>query len=57
MRWQQPETDETVPRIEFDFADLEREENQVLPILSLNAIDVVSESLSTTFCPMKTLTE
>ena len=46
-----------MPRIEFDFADLEREEDQVLPILSLNAVDVGSESLSATFCPTKTLSE
>ena len=30
MRGQQPDTDEAVPRIEFDFADLGREEDQVL---------------------------
>ena len=34
------------PRIEFDFADLGREEDQVLPTPSLNADDVGSESLS-----------
>ena len=32
LRRLQPDTDEAVPRIEFDFADLEREEDQVLPI-------------------------
>ena len=46
MREQQPETDEAVPRIEFDFADLGQEEDQVLPIPSLNAVDVGFESLS-----------
>ena len=39
-RGQQPETDEAVPRIEFDFADLGREEDHVLPIPSLNAVEV-----------------
>ena len=57
MRGQQPETDETVPRIEFDFAELGREEDQVLPILSLNAVDVGSESLSATLCPTKASSE
>ena len=47
------ETDEAVPRIEFDFADLGREEDQVLPILSLNEVDVGSESLSATLCPTR----
>ena len=51
LRRQQPETDEAVPRIEFDFAELGREEDQVLPIPSLNAVDVGSESLSATLCP------
>ena len=53
----QPETDEAVPRIEFDFADLGREEEQVLPIPSLNAVDVGSESLSATLCPTKAFSE
>ena len=57
MRRQQPETDEAVPRIEFDFADLEREEDQVLPSLSLNAVGVGSESLSATLCPTKAFSE
>ena len=35
-------TDEAVSRIEFDFADLGQEEDQVLPIPSLNAVDVGS---------------
>ena len=50
---QQPDTDEAVPRIEFDFADLGREEDQVLQIPSLNAVDVGSESLSATLVPRK----
>ena len=51
LRGQQPNTDEAVPRIEFDNADLGREEEQILPIPSLNAVDVGSESLSATLCP------
>ena len=57
LRGQQPETDEAVPRIEFDFADLGREEDQVLPIPSLSAVDVGSESLSATLCPTKAFSE
>ena len=57
LREQQPDTDEAVPRIEFDFADLGREEDQVLPIPSLNAVDVGSESLSATLCPTKEFSE
>ena len=57
MRGQQPDTDEAVPRIEFDFADLGREEDQALPIPSLNAVDVGSESLSATLCPTKAFSE
>ena len=57
LRGQQPDTDEAVPRIEFDFADLGREEDQVLPIPSLNAVDVGSESLSATLCPTKAFSE
>ena len=34
LRRQQPETDEAVSRIEFDFAELGREEDQVLPVPS-----------------------
>ena len=45
--------DEAVPRIDFDFADFGREEDQVLPIPSLNAVDVGSESLSATLVPRK----
>ena len=41
----------------FDFADLGREEDQVLPIPSLNAVDVGSESLSATLCPTKAFSE
>ena len=48
LRVQQPETDEAAPRIKFDFADLGREEDQALPIPSLNAVDVGSERLSAT---------
>ena len=55
LREQQPDTDEAVPRIEFDFADLGREEYQVLPIPSLNAVDVGSERLSPTLCPHESI--
>ena len=54
---QQPDTNETVPRIEFDFADFGREEDQVLPILSPNTFDIGSESLSATLCPTKAFIE
>ena len=47
LRGQQPETDEAVPRIEFESADLGREEDQAV------AVDVGSESLSVKLCPMK----
>ena len=57
LEGQQPETDESVPRIEFDFADLGREEDQVLPIPSLDAVDVGSESLSATLRPTKPFSE
>ena len=57
MSGQQPGTDEAVPRIEFDFANLGRKEDQVLPIPSLSAVDVGSESLSATLCPTKALSE
>ena len=57
MRGQQPETDEAAPRIEFDFAEVGREEDHVLAIPSLNAVDVGSESLSATLCPTKAFCE
>ena len=57
LRRQQPDTDEAVPRIEFDSADLEREEDQVFPIPSLSAVDVGSENLSATLCPTKAFSE
>ena len=57
LRGQHPETDEAVPRIEFDFADLGREEDPVLPIPSLNEVNVGSESLSATLCPTKAFSE
>ena len=43
--------------LSFDFADLGREEDQVLPTPSLNAVDVGSESLSATLCPTKAFSE
>ena len=57
LRKQQPDTAEAVPRIGFNFEDLGREEDQVLPIPFLNAVDVGSESLSATLCPTKTFSE
>ena len=51
---QHQETDEAVPRIEFYFADLGREDDHVLPFLPS---DVGSESLLTTLCPTKALSE
>ena len=47
LRRQKPETDEAVQRIEFESADLGREEDQAV------AVDVGSESLSVKLCPMK----
>ena len=44
LREQQSETDEVVSRIEFDSADLEREEDQTSSTSSLNASDDGSES-------------
>ena len=57
FRGQQPETDDAVPRIEFDFAELGREKDQVLPIPYFNAVDVGSESFSATLCRTKALSE
>ena len=57
MREQLAATDEAVPRIEFDFAELGREEDQTLPFLSLNAVDVGSQSLLAGLCPTKALSE
>ena len=57
LREEHPETGEAVPTIEFDFADLGREKDQVLPIPSLSAVDVGSESLSATLCPTKAFSE
>ena len=39
LREKQPERDEAASRIEFDFAELEREEDQTLSTSSLNAFD------------------
>ena len=57
MRVQQPDTDEAVPRIEFDFADIGREKDRTLSTSSLNAVDVGSESLSATLFPTKAFSE
>ena len=57
LREQQPETDEAVSRIEFDSAELEREEDQTLSTSSLNAFDDESESSTATLCSMKAFSE
>ena len=57
MREQQPVTDEAASRIEFVFAELEREEDQTLPTSSLNAFDVGSESSTATLCFTKAFSE
>ena len=57
LRKQQPETDEAVPRIEFDSAELEREEDQTLSTSSLNAFDDGSESSTATLCSTKAFGE
>ena len=57
LREQQSDTDEAVPRIEFDFANLGREEDQVLPIPSLHAVDVGFENVSATLCPTTAFSE
>ena len=53
MREQLPETDEAASRLEFDSAELEREEDQTLPTSSLNAFDDGSESSTATVCSTK----
>ena len=57
LRKQQPETDEAASRIEFDSAELEREEDQTLSTSSLNAFDDGSESSTATLCSTKTFSE
>ena len=57
LREQQPETDEAVPRMEFDSEDLEREDDRTLSTSSLNAFDVGSESLSARLCSRKVFSE
>ena len=57
MREQQPETVEAVSRIEFDSAELEREEDQTLSTSSLNAFDDGSESSTATLCSTKAFGE
>ena len=57
LREQQPETDEAVSRIEFDSAELEREEDRTLSTSSLNAFDDGSESSTATLCSTKALSE
>ena len=57
MRKQQPETDEAASRVEFDSAELERDEDQTLRTSSLNAFDDGSESSTATLCSTKAFTE
>ena len=57
LREQQPETDEAVSRIEFDSAELNREEDQTLSTSSLNAFDDESESSTATLCSTKASSE
>ena len=57
LRKQQPETDEAASRIEFDSAELEREEDQTLSTSSLNAFDDGSESSTATWCSTKAFSE
>ena len=57
LREQPPETDEAVSRIEFDSAELEREEDQTLSTSSLNASGDGSESSTATLCFTKAFSE
>ena len=57
MRKQQPETDEAASRVEFDSAELEREEDQTLTTSSLNAFDDGSESSTATLFSTKAFIE
>ena len=54
---QQPETDEAASIIEFDFAELEREEDQTLSTSSLNAFSDGSDSSTATLCSTKAFSE
>ena len=56
-RKQQPETDEAASRVEFDFAELEREEDQTSSTSFLNAFDDGSESSTATVCSTKAFRE
>ena len=57
LRKQQPETDEAASRVEFDSAELEREEDQTLSTSSLNVFDDGSESSTATLCFTKAFSE
>ena len=57
LREQPRETDEAVSRVEFDPAELEREEDQTLSTSSLNAFDDGSESSTATLCSTKAFSE
>ena len=56
-RQRQPETDEAASRVEFDSAELEREEDQTLSTSSLNVFDDGSESSTATLCFTKAFSE
>ena len=57
LREQQPETCEAVSRIEFESAELGREEDRTLSTSSLNVCDDGSESLTATLCSTKDFSE
>ena len=57
LRKHQPESDEAVSRIEFDLAELEREEEQTLSTSSLTAFVDGSESSTATLCFTKAFSE
>ena len=57
LRKQQPETNEAASRVEFDSAELEREEDQTLSTSFLNAFDDESESSAATLCSTKAFSE
>ena len=57
LKDQQPETDEAASRTEFDFAELEREENRTLSTSSLFASDYESESSTATLFSTKAFSE
>ena len=57
LREQQAETGEAMSRIEFDFAEFEREEDQTSSTSSPNFLHDRSESSTATLCSTKTFSE